>query len=78
MTPTITCSTPFYLTKYKRYLICSEYLLLQGFKLDFKKVVSNTQLHKQIGNSMSVNVLKALFEKIFSITELNKIVNKLI
>jgi DNA (cytosine-5)-methyltransferase 1 len=67
-TPTITCSTPLYSTKYKRYLTYQECLLLQGFNKYFKKVVSNTQMIKQIGNSMSVNVLKALFKKIFKIT----------
>ena len=69
-TPTITCSTPLYSTKYKRYLTCDECLLLQGFKKDFKKIVSNTQMFKQIGNSMSVNVLKVLLKKIFKITNI--------
>lgn len=71
-TPTITCSTPLYSTKYKRYLTYQECLLLQGFKKDFKKDISNTQMFKQIGNSMSVNVLKALFKKIFKITSINQ------
>ena len=34
-------------------------------KHSFKQVVSNTQLKKQIGNSMSVCVLKELFKKIY-------------
>lgn len=42
-----------------------EYLSLQGFPIDFKQVVSDTQLKKQIGNSMSVNVLVALFRECF-------------
>ena len=68
MCPTITCSTPMYLTKYKRYLMPRELLLLQGFKTDFKQVVSDHQLRRQAGNSMSVNVLKALFTQIFKCT----------
>jgi DNA (cytosine-5)-methyltransferase 1 len=39
-----------------------EYLKLQGFPISFKQVVSDNQLKKQIGNSMSVNVLKELFK----------------
>ena len=45
-----------------RYANIKEYLLLQGFPLNFKQTVSNSQLKKQIGNSMSVNVLKCLLE----------------
>ena len=48
-----------------RYANIKEYLMLQGFPTDFKQVVSNTQLKKQIGNSMSVNVLKKIFSKLF-------------
>ena len=39
-----------------RYANYKELLWLQGFPI-IKKVVSNTQIKKQIGNSMSVNVL---------------------
>jgi DNA (cytosine-5)-methyltransferase 1 len=42
-----------------------ELLSLQGFPKDFIQVVSNTQMKKQIGNSMSVNVLKELFKNIY-------------
>lgn len=66
--PTITCSTPLYLTKYKRYLTPKELLLLQGFPKSFIQVVSNHQLRKQVGNSMSVNVLKDIFDQIFKTT----------
>jgi site-specific DNA-cytosine methylase len=41
-----------------------EILSLQGFPVDFKQVVSKTQLKKQIGNSMSVNVLEEIFKKL--------------
>jgi DNA (cytosine-5)-methyltransferase 1 len=47
--------------KYYRKLTSREMLNLQGFSKDFKQVVSNTQMKKQIGNSMSVNILKELF-----------------
>lgn len=63
----------FYHSSYNRYLTTTECLLLQGFSKDFKQVVSNTQMYKQIGNSMSVNVLKVIFDKIFSCTILNEI-----
>lgn len=42
----------------------NEYLKLQGFPISFKQVVSDNQLKKQLGNSMSVNVLKELFKSI--------------
>ena len=45
----------------KRFANTKEYLMLQGFNVNFNQVVSKTQLKKQIGNSMSVNVLKSLF-----------------
>jgi site-specific DNA-cytosine methylase len=47
-----------------RYANIRERLALQGFPRSFKQVVSDTQLNKQIGNSMSVNVLKAIFKEI--------------
>ena len=53
-----------------RYANLSEKLSLQGFPKNFKQVVSKTQLDKQIGNSMSVNVLKELFIKIFKCTNI--------
>ena len=44
-----------------RFATSEEKLKLQGFREEkFVKVVSKTQLHKQIGNSMSVNVLKCI------------------
>jgi DNA (cytosine-5)-methyltransferase 1 len=71
MSPTLTASISnnMYVTKYNRYLSIKECLLLQGFPTDFKQVVSNTQLFKQIGNTMSVNVLKAIFKEIFDSTK---------
>jgi DNA (cytosine-5)-methyltransferase 1 len=43
-----------------RQMNIKEAMRLQGFDIDFKQSVSNTQLKKQIGNSMSVNVVKEL------------------
>ena len=40
----------------------NEFLILQGFQPSFKQAVSDNQLKKQIGNSISVNVLKELFK----------------
>ncbi len=46
--------------KLNRYANTKEKLKLQCFPIEFKNVVSKTQLHKQIGNSISVNVLKEI------------------
>ncbi len=71
ITPTLTtqCWNTFH-TTYNRPLSPMECLLLQGFTKKFKQVVSNTQLYKQAGNSMSVNVLKAIFAQLFKCTNL--------
>ena len=70
MTPTLTCNTYYYLTKYKRFINSKESLLLQGFPKNFIQVVSERQMYKQAGNSRSVCVLKALFKEIFKICNL--------
>ena len=68
-TPTLTtnCGSYFHST-YKRYLTTQECLSLQGFPINFTQVISKIHIFKQIGNSMSVNVLKALFQNILEIT----------
>jgi DNA (cytosine-5)-methyltransferase 1 len=48
-----------------RLATVQELLQLQGFPKNFKQVVSNSQMKKQIGNSMSVNVLVHLFKECF-------------
>ena len=48
---------------YHRHATCKEMFNLQGFQ-DFNQVVSNSQMKKQIGNSMSVNVLMAIFNEL--------------
>ena len=47
-----------------RYANVKECLLLQGFPSKFKQVVSDNQMKKQIGNSMSVNVIKEIFKSL--------------
>jgi site-specific DNA-cytosine methylase len=46
--------------KLNRYANIKEKLKLQSFPEDFNIVVSKTQLNKQLGNSISVNVLKEI------------------
>lgn len=48
-----------------RFANCKELLSLQGFPKNFKQVVSDTQFKKQIGNSMSVNILTEIFIILF-------------
>lgn len=48
----------------KRKATIKELLTLQGMKVDFKQVVSYCQLKKQIGNSMSVNVLEEIIKQL--------------
>ena len=62
--PCLNTNTGLWCNKMNRYANIKEYFLLQDFPLTFKQVVSDSQLKKQLGNSMSVNVLKCLFEKI--------------
>tara|TARA_Y100000389_G_scaffold71925_1_gene68636 strand:- start:223 stop:948 length:726 start_codon:yes stop_codon:yes gene_type:complete len=50
-----------------RYANCKELLSLQGFPKNFKQVVSNSQMKKQIGNSMSINVLKEIIKSCLKI-----------
>ena len=65
ISPTISRSYIHYIYKQKRYMTAKEALKLQGFPNSFKTVVSNSQLYKQAGNSMSINVLKTLFKEVF-------------
>ncbi len=52
------------LTNRIRKLTPRECFRLQDFPDDFKFVVSNSQLYKQAGNSMSVNILEMIFNQI--------------
>ncbi len=71
ISPTIITNPTHYLVKYKRYMTSIECLLLQGFRREFNQCVSNTQLVKQAGNSMSVNVIKEIYKEIFRCTIIN-------
>lgn len=64
----------FYHKIYKRNLTPKECLLLQGFTLNFNQIISNTQMYKQIGNSMSVNVLKHIFNQLLKCTLLQELI----
>ena len=71
ISPTLTTNCgKYFLTTYNKNLSITDCLLLQGFNKNFIQIISNTQLFKQIGNSMSVNVLKELFKTIFQITNM--------
>lgn len=51
--------------KMSRIANTKEHLMLQGFPENFKQVVSDNQMRRQIGNSMSVNVLVCLLRECF-------------
>lgn len=55
----------------QRKATIQECLSLQGFPKDFKQVVSDRQMRKQIGNSMSVNVLIQIFTECFKCVRLD-------
>jgi DNA (cytosine-5)-methyltransferase 1 len=62
----LTTCNMIYLTKYNRFLTIRECLRLQGFPENFKPISQSiNKIYKQIGNSMSVNVLCFLFLEIF-------------
>ena len=63
--PSLVRSGSLWCVPLKRYANIKEMLSLQGFPKNFKQVVSNTQMKKQIGNSMSVCVLKEIFKQIY-------------
>lgn len=46
-----------------RLLTKNECLKLQGFPLDFSMPVSRTQMHRQLGNSVSIPVIKAVADE---------------
>ena len=63
--PSIIAQASMWCVPMHRKATIRELLLLQGFPKNFVQVVSDTQMKKQIGNSMSVNVLERLFVEIF-------------
>jgi len=59
--PCITVKNSIWCVPKHRHINVKELMRLQGFDYEsWKQVVSNFQLKKQIGNSMSVNILKAI------------------
>lgn len=72
VSPTLdTMSGQYFIIKQNRKLKIEEALQLQGFSKDFKQVVSTSQLMKQIGNSMSVNVLKCIIKEVLECIMVN-------
>jgi DNA (cytosine-5)-methyltransferase 1 len=62
--PTLMTIKLYYIYEIKRFINTKEMGRLQGFNEKFKQVVSNTQFTRQMGNTMSVNVLKAIFKEL--------------
>jgi DNA (cytosine-5)-methyltransferase 1 len=62
--PCLNTSANLWNVPYHRLATTTEYLTLQGFPANFKQVVSDRQLKKQVGNSMSVSVLYHLLKAI--------------
>lgn len=60
--PCLTTRDGLWCVPLKRKANIKEILSLQGFPKNFKQAVSDAQMKKQIGNSMSVNVLKEIFK----------------
>lgn len=60
---TLMTTGPPYIYELKREFTIKELLQLQGFPKKFKVVVGKTQIIKQIGNSMSVCVLKKIIKE---------------
>lgn len=58
--PCVLAQACYWNVKMGRKATINELLRLQGLPNDIKQVVSNTQFKKQIGNAMSVNVLKCI------------------
>jgi DNA (cytosine-5)-methyltransferase 1 len=63
--PCITTGGNLWCVPMQRHANIKELLSLQKFPKRFKQVVSDTQMKKQIGNSISVCVLEAIFEKLY-------------
>lgn len=63
--PTLMTGIRIYILQHERYLTAREHLKLQGFPDDFKQVVSDSQMYRQAGNSMTVDVLAALLKNLY-------------
>lgn len=67
--PCITSFPRMWCVTKNRWMNIKEYLSLQGFPKRFKQVISNFQLKKQIGNSISVNVIQILLKECIKIID---------
>lgn len=67
--PTLCADSKLWCMPMMRYADIFEYLKIQGFPATFTRVVSESRLKKQIGNSMSTNVLYFLFKNTFQSME---------
>jgi len=65
VSPTLTSAGNMWCVPLRRFANPTECLRLQGFPSTFKIVVSPRQIKKQLGNTMSVNVIIALFTSMF-------------
>jgi DNA (cytosine-5)-methyltransferase 1 len=64
--PCITAAGPrFWCVPESRDISSKEMMRLQGFPTDFIQVVSEKQMKKQLGNSMSVNVIEKIIKSLF-------------
>lgn len=63
--PCITANSRMWCVPMNRRMNVSEMMSLQGVREDFVQVVSNSQMKKQIGNSMSVNVIEKILLEMF-------------
>ena len=61
----VTTCNMVYLLKYNRFLTVRECLRLQGFPDEFNLISTGNKAYKQIGNSMSVNIVCFIFFEIF-------------
>jgi DNA (cytosine-5)-methyltransferase 1 len=64
--PCLTAHAELWCVPMKRYVNVKECLRLQGFPDDFKQVVSDAQMKKQLGNSISVSVLQPIIQLLLS------------
>jgi DNA (cytosine-5)-methyltransferase 1 len=61
--PAVLTDKPHIIYELKRSFLTKELLQLQGFPKNFKVVISKTQIIKQIGNAMSVCVVKKIIKE---------------
>jgi DNA (cytosine-5)-methyltransferase 1 len=61
--PCLIASSGLWNVQMSRFANIKEHFSLQGFPINFKQVISKCQMKKQIGNSMSVNVVECLISE---------------